>query len=241
MKSDSNTNNWKNIWEKKGRVESNHFELKDLIAIDGFDTGAGEFASDIWLAFVADIKEKLKIKEGQTILEVGCGAGAFLYPLSSLNVNIFGIDYSASLIKLCSKIMPFGNFQVSEANKLPFDDSFFDAIISNSVFQYFKSLDYAQNTILEMVRTLNNVGTIAILDINDEAKKTDYERIRREKLGAEEYDRIYKNLNHKFYKKDWFINIAEKLNIKCQIKDQNIPGYENSKFRYNVFLSRNNL
>lgn len=34
---------WKNIWEKKGKVASDDSDLAKLIAIDGFDTGAGEF------------------------------------------------------------------------------------------------------------------------------------------------------------------------------------------------------
>jgi ubiquinone/menaquinone biosynthesis C-methylase UbiE len=240
LKMSTNTEevSWKNIWERKGDVASNHIELKNLIAIDGFDTGAGEFSVNSWLSFVKEIQERLNIRETKRVLEVGCGAGAFLFPMSNSNIEIFGIDYSISLVELCSKIMPSGIFKVAEAKSLPFEDLFFDVILSNSVFQYFESLNYAENVVNEMARLLNSAGHIALLDINDASKEYEYESIRRAKLGDDEYDRLYGSLTHQFYKKEWFEHIADHLNLKCIIMDQNIIGYENSKFRYNVFLSR---
>jgi len=231
-------NLWKNIWERKGNEVSGELEIADLIAIDGFDTGAGEFSVNSWLSFVKEIQERLNIKKTKKILEVGCGAGAFLFPMYNSSIEVFGIDYSSSLVELCSKIMPSGIFKVAEAETLPFEDLFFDAIISNSVFQYFESLNYAENVVNEMARVLKSTGYIALLDINDASKKYEYESIRRAKLGNDEYDRLYGNLTHQFYEKEWFETIANHLNVKCVIQDQNIIGYENSKYRYNVFLSR---
>lgn len=37
---------------------------------------------DDWRTFVKRIAEKLEIKDGETVFEVGCGFGAFLYALS---------------------------------------------------------------------------------------------------------------------------------------------------------------
>ena len=227
---------WKSIWERKGNEVSEKIELAELIAIDGFDTGAGNFSVNSWLTFVKEIQVRLNIKG--KILEVGCGAGAFLYPLYNADINIFGIDYSSSLVDICLRIMPSGIFKVAEANILPFEDLFFDAIVSNSVFQYFESLTYAENVINEMARTLKSTGNIALLDINDASKKQEYELIRRAKLGDDDYYRLYGSLTHQFYRKEWFENIANHLNFECVIENQNIIGYDNSRFRYNVFLSR---
>ena len=106
------------------------------------------------------------------------------------------------------------------------------------VFQYFESLTYAENVINEMARTLKSTGNIALLDINDASKKQEYESIRRAKLGDDDYYRLYGSLTHQFYRKEWFENIANHLNFECVIENQNIIGYDNSRFRYNVFLSR---
>jgi ubiquinone/menaquinone biosynthesis C-methylase UbiE len=229
---------WKNIWEKKGKVASDGIDLTSLIAIDGFDTGAGEFPVDSWLSFVEETKIKLRLKKEQKILEVGCGAGAFLLPMYNSGMVVYGIDYSNSLIQLCTNIIKLGIFKVSEANNIPFEDEFFDAVVSNSVFQYFDGLEYAENVVSEIARVLKKKGCAALLDLNDAAKKEKYESIRRKKLGDKEYDRLYGSLNHQFYKKEWFDNIANNFGLKCNIQDQNIKGYDNSKFRYNVFLEK---
>jgi ubiquinone/menaquinone biosynthesis C-methylase UbiE len=229
---------WKSIWEKKGNVTADNVGLTNLIAIDGFDTGAGEFPVDSWLSFVEDTKIKLRLKKEQKILEVGCGAGAFLLPVYNSGMVVYGIDYSKSHIQLCAKIMKLGTFKVSEANNIPFEDEFFDAVVSNSVFQYFDDLEYAENVVSEIGRVLKKTGCAAILDLNDIDKKEKYESIRRKKLGDKQYDRLYENLKHQFYKKEWFDNVANNRGLKCKIQDQNINGYDNSKFRYNVFLEK---
>ena len=241
-KNKSDLNLWKNVWRTKGKEASEKAELKDLMNIDGwFHTAAGDLSINTWLSFIKEIQERLKIKETKILLEVGCGAGASLFPMYNSNIKVFGIDYSCSLIKLCTKIMPFGIFTVSEAETLPFKDYFFDAIICNSVFQYFESINYAENVVNEMARVLKSTGNIAILDINDSSKKYEFESIRKLKLGNKEYDRLYDNLPHQFYKKEWFKTIANRLNVKCDIEDQNIIGYKNSKFRFNVFLSKEGM
>jgi ubiquinone/menaquinone biosynthesis C-methylase UbiE len=229
---------WKNIWETKGRVAPDEIDLAKLIAIDGFDTGAGEFPVHSWLPFVEETKIKLGLKKEQKILEVGCGAGAFLLPIYNSGMVVCGIDYSNSLIQVCTKIMKAGIFKVAEANNIPFEDEFFDAVVSNSVFQYFDDLEYAQNVVSEIARVLKKKGCAAILDVNDFTKKEKYESIRRKKLGDKEYDRLYANLNHQFYKKEWFGNIAKNFGLNCEVQEQNIKGYDNSVFRYNVFLEK---
>mgnify|MGYP001275020431 CR=1 FL=1 len=78
----------------------------------------------------------------------------------------------------------------------------------------------------------------ALLDINDASKKDEYELIRRSALGDDEYDRLYGSLSHQFYEKEWFERIAINLDLKCEVRDQDIVGYKNSKLRYNVFLKK---
>ena len=229
---------WKNIWDKKGNVAPDGLDLATLIAIDGFDTGAGKFPVDSWLAFVEQTTVRLRLQKGQKILEVGSGAGAYLLPIYNAGVVVYGIDYCESLVRLCAQTMALGTFKVSEANCIPFEDECFDAVVSNSVFQYFDDLGYAETVLSEIARVLKKNGRAALLDINDAAKKEKYESIRRRKLGAEEYDRLYGNLKHQFYEKEWFDRLATKLDLNCEIQDQNIKEYDNAQFRYNVFLEK---
>ena len=229
---------WKDIWEKKGHVSLERIELKELIAIDGFDTGAGQFPIQSWLSFVEAIRARLDIREGYSVLEVGCGAGAFLLPLANEGINVYGIDYTGSLVGLCEQAIPVGVFCVSEANRIPFESGMFDVVVSNSVFQYFCGLEYAQTVLQEISRVLKENGKAALLDINDADMKDEYESIRRTRLGNEEYERLYSSIQHQFYSRSWFEDQAERIGFSCSIQEQDIQGYENSAFRYNVFLEK---
>lgn len=145
---------WQEIWQKKALDAKDKPELEQLIAIDGFDTGAGCFPLHSWISSVAATEEKLNLKKGKRVLEVGCGGGAFLKPLYDKGINVAGIDYSSNMINICQKVMPDGEFRVAEARSLPFADEQFDAVIANSVYQYFPDADYAKESLKEMIRIL---------------------------------------------------------------------------------------
>ena len=104
---------WKSIWEKKGANAPENIGLPELIAMDGFDSGAGRMSTGSWLSFVKHVMGKLNINKTDKVLEIGCGAGAFLFPIYSANIKVFGIDYSKSLVQICQQAMPGGVFHVA--------------------------------------------------------------------------------------------------------------------------------
>jgi hypothetical protein len=72
-------NNWKKIWNKDDRINS--IILESLIKADGFDSGAGRFTLKDWRGYTQEYYEKLCVGSGDTIYDVGCGSGAFVYSL----------------------------------------------------------------------------------------------------------------------------------------------------------------
>jgi len=76
---------WKGIWERKGReLKKGDLILRDLIAMDGFDTATETMTEETWINVVEMVKRKLNLRNGDFLLEVGCGAGAMLLPLSKV-------------------------------------------------------------------------------------------------------------------------------------------------------------
>ena len=138
------------------------------------------------------------------------------------------------LIDLANTIMKNSNFINKEATKI--DDIKYDIVISHSVFHYFKNLNYAKNVIKKMINKSNK--KIAIFDINDKAKENEYHKTRMADMNKEDYKKKYQGLEHMFYDKKWFDNIAKEFNLKINIFDQTFGKYSNSKLRFNVIMEK---
>jgi len=229
---------WKEVWERKGRDRRENLTLGDLIAMDGFDKGAGKMSEETWMKAVGIVKRELDLKRGNFLLEVGCGAGAMLLPLSETGIKVAGLDFSSSLIEVAKRAIPNLIALVGEACKLPFGRNVFDAVLAHSVFHYFPDYGYAERTLLEMLRVSKEDGKILIMDIPDFSKKEISEKHRQWALSEEEYTRLYSDYSHLYYDKNWFKDFAERNEFYVKIFDQNIEGYGESSFRFNVLLRR---
>jgi len=140
------------------------------------------------------------------------------------------------LVKIAKMAMPGMEFENTEACDMDVKPNY-DIVVSNSVFQYFDTLEYAELVIENMIRKANT--KVVILDVNDKRKEGEALRIRKGLLNNKEYNEKYSELMHMFYEKYWFNDIAMKNNCSIEIFDQDIDGYLNSRFRFNVVLSKN--
>jgi len=226
-------NSWDKVWAKKIEDNSELSILSRLIKADGFDTGFGSIDEHAWNKYSEYIKHKLNIKKNDSIYDVGCGAGAFLYNFIGITQRIGGIDYSKNLIEIARKYMQFGDFKCAEATDL--DSLPYDHVVSNSVFFYFPSLNYSYDVLSKMC--LKAKKTVAILEVNDIDVKEEFLNIRKAHLTKEEYQKRYEGLDHLFFSKSWFYEFAKEHSYQIDIEQQNINGYQNNKFRFNVYLN----
>jgi len=224
-------NNWKTIWNKRKAVSSDNV-LEKLIALNGFDSGAGKIDVCEWENYWEYITRMLGVDYGESIFEFGCGAGALLWKYYQNGLRVGGCDYSKILIDNAKEHMKGEFYAESVIDVNP--KHIYDYAISNSVFQYFDSYQYAINVIEKMLKTANK--SIAILDVNDADKKQYAEKKRRGMLSSEEYDKKYNGLEHRFYQKSWWNYLSLKYDCDITIHDQKIMNYGNADFRYNVFL-----
>ncbi len=131
--------------------------------------------------------------------------------------------------------MKNNTFENIEASKIDTVENY-DVVLSHSVFHYFKDLDYAKEVIKRMLLKANK--KIAIFDINDESKQEEYHRTRMGKMDKDEYIKKYEGLDHLFYEKSWFEELAKSLNMKISIFDQTFKNYSNSPLRFNVIMEK---
>jgi len=231
-------NKWIDVWTRKG-TEVEHYGLESLMKADGFDAGTGCISVEDWHRQAGLIRDELRISAGDAVCEVGCGAGAMLWPLKETGARLFGLDYSASLIEIASKAMPDGVFKTGEAAVLPFGDNLFDAVFSHGVFFYFCDLSYARAVMLEILRAVKEGGRIMILDVPDVDTMDACESYRRDVVyKGEAYptsqDGPYRHL---YFPRSFFTDFAREFGMKASFVECDLPSYPMAEYRFNVTLT----
>lgn len=222
---------WRGIWEARRLEPAQGSMLAQLLAADGFDTGFGTMPEPAWRDYVRRCAQRLGIAAADTLFEVGCGAGAFLYPLAESGCRVGGLDYSPALIALARAAIPSGDWQVGEAGTAL---AAVDVVLASGVFLYLPSLEEAGRVLASMAAAARR--GLMVLDVPDATRRAATEARRRATLGEAEYERRYAGLQHLYFDRDWF---APHLpGFVVEIEDQAIPGYANSAGRFNVFARR---
>lgn len=85
-------------------------------------------------------KDLLNKRKKIKILDIGCGDGVLFYLLSKKiklnNFELYGIDYSEEAINIAKMKNPDVKFYVSNVYELPFEEIFFDIIVSSDVIEH---------------------------------------------------------------------------------------------------------
>jgi SAM-dependent methyltransferase len=111
-------------------------------------TGSAERWGPLWGARPADwalsedqqipaYEEALRhvdLVPGQLVLDVGCGAGAFLRLVAERGARPFGLDASEELLALARERIPDADLRVGDMEALPYEDDTFDLVTGFSAF-----------------------------------------------------------------------------------------------------------
>ncbi len=208
------TTDWRSVWARKGDRQVAAYTHEALIELDGFDRGAGRIAPATFVQAAAEAIDALGLAAGMSVLEVGCGAGAFLWGFRGRGLRLFGVDYSPALIAHARAAIPEGTFAVAEATSLPFRA---DAIVSFSVFQYFPDLAYARRVLAAFA---DAAPVALVLDVPDLATREEAERARAVAGSTPS--------THLYYPRSFFGDAETWTNA--------LAGYGNGPFRFNALL-----
>lgn len=231
-------NNWNKIWGKRNfENDLSQSLIQNLIWMNGFDSPLGSMNESDWRLFVGSLYERLNIRENESIFELGCGAGSFLYPFYEKGFSVAGIDFSEKLIEKANEVFKKGCFEVGEANSLN-PNKQYDVIFSNHVIHYFESQKYTSQTFnLLFKKARRSIYISGIPDINF---KKEQEKYRKDSLSEQEYQNKYKGLDILYFDKKWFIDQAKSKNFTVEFYNHEMPGFAQSKFRFDCHFKNNN-
>ena len=94
---------------------------------------------------------RVGLREGQRVLEVGCGTGVFLRAAADRGARVAGIDASESLLELARERVPEADLRHGDMQFLPFDEDSFDVVAG------FNSFFFAE----DMVAAIREAGRVA--------------------------------------------------------------------------------
>ncbi len=76
------------------------------------------------------------LKKGDNVLDLGCGSGRESIFLAKQGFKVWGIDISKEAIKKAQAKAEKVNFQIGNANEIPFENEFFNAVYSGWVLHF---------------------------------------------------------------------------------------------------------
>jgi len=94
---------------------------------------------------------RVRMDLGDSVLDVGCGAGAFLRLVAERGGEPYGLDASESLVEFARAGLPRADIRVGEMEALPWEDDFFDLVTGFNAF-FFAN---------DMVAALREAGRVA--------------------------------------------------------------------------------
>jgi len=106
------------------------------------------------------------IKEGDLVLDLGCGNGRAFREIKEKGAEYVGVDFSEELIKEAKFIHTEADFRIANALQLPFVDEFFDKIYCFAVLHHIPSQQLRKEFMEEAQRVLKS-GGILILTVWD--------------------------------------------------------------------------
>jgi SAM-dependent methyltransferase len=98
-----------------------------------------------------DAITRVGLQPGQRVLDIGCGAGAFLRRVAERGARPSGIDASQALLEIARSRLPDADLRHGDMEALPYDDDTFDLVTG------FTSFFFAN----DIVAALREAGRVA--------------------------------------------------------------------------------
>ena len=198
----------RSITERKEAKTKEHVKISRMYDKDYFDGdreyGYGGYKYDgRWISVAKDMKDHFQLNDGDKVLDVGCAKGFLVKDFLDLGIQSNGIDISNyainnSLIEIKDRLV------IGNAEKLPFPNNSFDAVVSINTIHNLDR-EKCKQAINEMQRVSKNKEKLFIqVDsyLNEEQKKIFESWVLTAKFYGypKEWVKLFKECN---YEGDW--------------------------------------
>ena len=94
------------------------------------------------------------IKSGEKILDIGIGTGLSASAFHAVGLEVYGLDYSHEMLKICEQKAIAVDLKMFDINDLPlpYSNHFFDHISANAVIYFIANLDNLFNEVSRIIK-----------------------------------------------------------------------------------------
>ena len=228
---------WHGIWLRKGKSGTN----APLHHVNGFL----QLDDEHYAEMVRTLADPIGIISGSSVLDCGCGAGAFLAQLQKQYgcVRLAGLDYSESLIEVAKLSIESTDLHVGTICDLSrWGDERFDVVVCFSVYFYLSSMEDARQALREAIRVCKKGGSVYVGDVSALEKKQLAIELRgethkdQEKLSSDSPDHLY-------LPQELFLQVAAEggmSNVRIVPHDQTklLEYYDTAPYRFSVYMDK---
>lgn len=223
---------WRRIWSGKATgatlPPAGDERLRQLLRLDGYDSPTATLDLAAFRALVDHLAARLALAPGDSVFEVGCGAGAVLHELQARGARVSGLDYAEPLVVLARQALPGADVLCLDAAECPAHPRA-DHVISVGAFLYLEDERHAMAALARMMAKARR--HVAVVDVNDAARREAALAARREAHGGEPPGPA-----QLFLDRHWFAAAAPGWTVAFE--DCTVAASRNSGYRYNVFMTR---
>jgi SAM-dependent methyltransferase len=131
-------------------------------------------SEDLQLPTYEAALERTGLEPGWRVLDIGCGAGAFLRLVADRGAEAHGIDASEALVDYARERLPEADLRVGEMEELPWEDDSFDLVTG------FNSFFFANDMVasLREARRVTESGSPVVIQVWGAHERCDLEAMK---------------------------------------------------------------
>jgi amino acid adenylation domain-containing protein len=167
---DEQVRQWQNLYDQTyAQPAINSDPTFNIVGWNSSYTGQ-PISAEQMRQWVSDRVEQILALQPQRVLEIGCGTGLLLFRLAPHCIQYWGTDFSPVSIqyieqRLATQALPQVKLLTKMADKFEgIEANAFDAVILNSVVQYFPNLDYLLQVLKQAIHTVAP-GALSLLEM----------------------------------------------------------------------------
>jgi trans-aconitate methyltransferase len=107
--------------------------------------------SFVW-KYGKEVLELLSPREGERILDLGCGTGHLTSQIAAIGATVIGLDKSPAMIERARTLYPDLRFEAADATSFGFDEPF-DAVFSNAAIHWMKDQDGVADSVWRALKS----------------------------------------------------------------------------------------